>query len=67
MIIDFTKDNIYQHQTYIGVGFVLNWSGTTSAVVPVVVRGHQEMPPFWPIPVDEIDFIDADDMITFGG
>ncbi len=28
MIIDYAKDNIYQHQMYWGLDFVLVWSGS---------------------------------------
>jgi len=67
MIIDFTIDNIYQHQTYFGVGFALNWSGSTSAVVPVVLYQQQELYD-WPRPhTDDIHFVDAGDTINFGG
>lgn len=65
MIIDYTQDNIYQHQTYIGVGLALNWSG--SAVAAVAVYTNPDPIIIFPIPVDEIDFIDVDDMISFGG
>jgi len=68
MIIDFTKDDTYQHQIYVGVGFALNWSGSVSAVVPVTGFPHQEEIIVWPmVETDKISFIDTDDIITFGG
>ena len=36
MIIDWSKDDIYQHQYYIGLSPFFNWSGSTAIIVATV-------------------------------